>query len=522
MSSRNAIYARYSSHNQDGGTSIAVQIARCLEIAGAGAAQYIDRAVTGTTMSREAFDRMLVAAEAGKIDTVYVYKFDRFGRSAYAHAVIADLEAIGVRVVSATEGDDPLSRDIQLVVATDFSRRQSARIRDAKQQAFREGRWHGGTVPYGYAADGNQLTVDPGESEWVAELFERYLNQAMGFRDLARWLEDRGLPTRRSRHWSADSVKSILMNPMYCGRVYFGVYRSQANRTRAHAKMGEAPMRIDESLRIVGEDLWDKVQAKIGRRRTRKPAGRSQCRAFTRAITCSCCESSLVRRYYQSGKNYTTGTEAYWGCGTRMKKGARYCDNAAKIDEEWLLEQITESMAGIFEEAETMVDAAVELAVRELRGSDDDADRLEANIADVDRRIEHATRLLMDPDLDQPAARRQLADQIEAFSADRESMAGRLDHVRSRGLDRASMRAGIEEDLAAARRSFGAVMSAEPADFNQFVTDWLSPMVLAEDGTLIMPDDSESGQKHFPPGETPKPCTAREMIRGLLRLSLAA
>ena len=78
-------------------------------------------------MRREAFDRLLADAEAGLIDTVYVYKWDRFGRSAHAHVVVADLEEMGVRVVSTTEGEEPLSRGIQLVVAEDFSRKLSER-----------------------------------------------------------------------------------------------------------------------------------------------------------------------------------------------------------------------------------------------------------------------------------------------------------------------------------------------------------------------------------------------------------
>jgi len=138
MKSKTAIYARYSSHNQDDGTSIEVQLDHCRRAAGEACHEYVDRAVTGTTMSREAFDRLIADCEAGRIDTLYIYKWDRFGRSARAHAVVADLEDMGVTVISATEGRDPLGRGIQLVVAEDFSRKLSERVTEAKRRRFAE------------------------------------------------------------------------------------------------------------------------------------------------------------------------------------------------------------------------------------------------------------------------------------------------------------------------------------------------------------------------------------------------
>lgn len=103
-----AIYARYSSHNQDDNTSIDVQLEACKRAAGGPCRECIDRAVTGTTMFREAFDRLMADCQAGVVDTIFVYNWDRFDRSARAHMVVADLEEMGVRVVSATEGEEPL------------------------------------------------------------------------------------------------------------------------------------------------------------------------------------------------------------------------------------------------------------------------------------------------------------------------------------------------------------------------------------------------------------------------------
>lgn len=100
-----ALYARYSSHSQDDSTSIAVQIESCERMASRKLVHFIDQAKTGrTTGGRTELLRLIQEAEAGRIAKLYVYKFDRLGRTAETHVLVEDLERCGVEVVSVTEG----------------------------------------------------------------------------------------------------------------------------------------------------------------------------------------------------------------------------------------------------------------------------------------------------------------------------------------------------------------------------------------------------------------------------------
>ena len=232
MKNKKAVYARYSSHSQDDGTSIEVQLDHCRRAAGGACREYVDRAVSGTTMSREAFDRLIGDCEAGLIDTLYIYKWDRFGRSARAHAVIADLEDMGVTVISATEGRDPLGRGIQLVVAEDFSRKLSERVTEAKRRRFTEGRWNGGTPLYGYRVEGKRLVPDrDGEADVVVSIFETYLHDCIGFKQIARQLNARGVKPRRAKHWTGGSIRTMLSNSTYAGRP---AYTGRSSPRRKH------------------------------------------------------------------------------------------------------------------------------------------------------------------------------------------------------------------------------------------------------------------------------------------------
>ena len=231
-----AIYARYSSHAQDGGTSIDVQIEacsrgleRCLE--------YIDRARTGRSMvGREALLRLLADAEAGKIDRVVVYKYDRLGRNlAETSAIIAQLEDCGVEVGSVTEGKDALARGMHLVISEHYSRALAERTHAGLVKRFEQKSWTGGPAPYGYMVEKLEsgrhlLKVNPQEAEVVRWLFETYTSESIGMKGLARSLRGKGIPTRKCPIWTFTSVRRILTNDISIGKLVYNRRRFKLNK----------------------------------------------------------------------------------------------------------------------------------------------------------------------------------------------------------------------------------------------------------------------------------------------------
>lgn len=67
-------------------------------------ATYVDEGVSGKTSNRPAFKKLLDSAYAGKIDTIIVYRLDRFSRdAATAIRLILNLDDAGVAFVSVTQ-----------------------------------------------------------------------------------------------------------------------------------------------------------------------------------------------------------------------------------------------------------------------------------------------------------------------------------------------------------------------------------------------------------------------------------
>ena len=113
--------------------------------------EYIDHGVSGTKASRPALNRLMADAQRRKIDTVLVWKLDRFGRS-LRHLVnaIAELEAVGVAFVSLRDNLDlttPSGRLMFQIIGAmaEFERsliqeRVKAGLRNAKAKGKKLGR----------------------------------------------------------------------------------------------------------------------------------------------------------------------------------------------------------------------------------------------------------------------------------------------------------------------------------------------------------------------------------------------
>ena len=101
------IYARYSSHNQRE-ESIEGQLKTCYDFAKKNGytvvAEYIDRALSGTSDARPDFLRMIDDSSKKGFEYVLVYQLDRFARNRYDSATYkAKLKKNGVRVLSARD-----------------------------------------------------------------------------------------------------------------------------------------------------------------------------------------------------------------------------------------------------------------------------------------------------------------------------------------------------------------------------------------------------------------------------------
>lgn len=185
------------------------------------------------------------------IDTVVVYKYDRLSRDLFLQLFLEkELKKMNVRIVSITEEhlskDDYISNLMRQLIGA-FAEFEKNRIAERllsgrKHKARTEQSYASSYYPFGYTQDGR---VIPEHAEIVRQAFVRYSN-GESLQDIADWLNSLSIATKRGGQWSRQSVRNMLTNRVYMGRVKWGEFEA-----------------VRDDLQIVPEALFNKVQRKL-------------------------------------------------------------------------------------------------------------------------------------------------------------------------------------------------------------------------------------------------------------------
>ena len=128
----------------------------------------------------------------------------------------------------------------------------------------------------------------------MREVFDRYVSEDVSIGELARWLTERGVPTRTGKAvWDRSTVWGMLRNTAYRGQAAFGKTKTlerhgkPTRTTRARGERhGRRPAREDQSAEnwtlisvpaIVTEETFELAQARLSqnahfaKRNTKKP-----------------------------------------------------------------------------------------------------------------------------------------------------------------------------------------------------------------------------------------------------------
>jgi site-specific DNA recombinase len=118
-------------------------------------------------------------------------------------------------LLSEDELTDPLEAALQLWSVAHGER--ANRVKAAMEFKATKGTGMG-KPPFGYRVGANKrLEIIPKEAETVHLIYQLYLGQGMGFRLIARHLNEQGITTRKGGRWSIVGIRDILRNRAYMG-----------------------------------------------------------------------------------------------------------------------------------------------------------------------------------------------------------------------------------------------------------------------------------------------------------------
>ena len=148
--------------------------------------EYVDDGYTGTNFERPEFKRMIEDAKAGKIDTIIVKDFSRFGRDYIGVGDYLEqiLPILGIRFISVNNNYDSndyfgktmgMDMAIHNLVNNLYSKDISKKIKSALRVKWKNGQWTGGKPPFGYLRDTEtgEWVIDPVAGKYVRAIFDK-------------------------------------------------------------------------------------------------------------------------------------------------------------------------------------------------------------------------------------------------------------------------------------------------------------------------------------------------------------
>lgn len=322
--------------------------------------------VSGETItSRPVVTQLLREVEAGRWSGVLVMEVERLARGdAIDQGTVARaFKYSGTRIITPMKVYDPGNQfdeeyfEFGLFMSRQEYRTINRRLNAGRLAATKEGKIVAGGVPYGYErvhvqnGKGYTFRIVESEAEIVRMIFRLFAygdtgedgeTHKIGSDIIAHRLDSFGIPSPSGGYWSGCSVRYILKNPVYTGKVRWG-----RNKTKKMVVDGspvskryidpEGGLMVDGLHEaIIPPDLWQAVQSRLASGSPRKNASKELSNPFAGIARCGYCGKVLSRDTDGGGYIY-------------LRCVNRHCRNhnvKLSVFEERVMEGLSEWLAG--------------------------------------------------------------------------------------------------------------------------------------------------------------------------------
>lgn len=396
-----AIYARKSVET-DKGESIENQISRGIALCQLNGWDYIvyqDYGISGKTLEREDFERMMRDAHAGKFQYLICYKIDRVSRSVSDFSnLIDELNSLGIGFICIRDNFDtttPMGRAMMMITAVfaQLERETTAeRVRDNMLDRAKLGKWNGGPVPLGYDAESetieyqgrkkklSRLINNDSESIIIRQIFDMYI-ELESIRGVAVKLNTIGIKTKSGSNWSDSQISRILQNAIYCiaDQDAYEYYKNYTkiqiandkhefdgahglmfyNRRKEHKKSTkerdeeEWILSIGEHQGIIPGAIHKKVQLLLKANKIKAPRTGTSAKSPLINVKCDLCSQAMSLYSSRSGpdKPYV----GFYRCNKKERMGLK-CANK-NVKSTVLEHKVVELISKLYEDEKSIIEA---------------------------------------------------------------------------------------------------------------------------------------------------------------------
>lgn len=318
---------------------------------------YVDDGYTGRNFNRPGFQHMTADIEAGKVNCVITKDLSRLGRNYIEAGSYIEIyfPRHNVRYIAITDGVDSQNRQelditpFRNILNDLYSRDISKKVLAGWMTRSRQGKFLGGTTPYGLIRDPKDhghLIIDPKTAPIVKKIYD-LASDGWGNMRISKYLLERKIPITRCRikanpdinyySWGGSVISMILRNPVYYGAHVVCKTHQKALRSNTVNAIPRDQWEIIENCHeaIVSKEQWERVQKLIDHR---PPIMKGNAcpfyNLFHGLLHCETCGKSMQARYEKVGRmdvNRTTKKKRepidkfYYICQTYNRLGKNAC-----------------------------------------------------------------------------------------------------------------------------------------------------------------------------------------------------
>ena len=289
---------------------------------------FVDDGITGTTMKRPGFQKMLTAIEAGYISAVFVKDLSRLGRNYIEVGKLTEefFPQYDVRLVAVSDGVDSDEGDNEFTPFRNIMNEWYAKDISKKRKIVNKMKGNAGIPlslpPYGYIKnpdDPRFWVIDPEAADVVRRIYDMAL-EGYGLAEIATALGADGIvnptyywrskgvnrsgskSTLEPTKWGHTTVKKILTLQEYCGDVINFKSYSKSYKMKRRIENPEENRAIFLNVHepIIDRVTWEKVQALQKGTRRKKPTVTQEPSVFSGRLKCPECGGNLNFHFNQN------------------------------------------------------------------------------------------------------------------------------------------------------------------------------------------------------------------------------
>lgn len=442
---RTLIYARFSSALQNS-RSIDQQVDVCRERAGREGWTVVDvftdYAVSGGAGmgegQRPGLAALLDRVEQGAIEQVLVDTSSRIARhQGDAHAIRERLNYNGARLFTLGDGEIDrfkgaikglLDEQMRVELRHNIKRGQAGTVKQGRSPA---------SIAFGYRTanrideNGRPVrglrVIDEDQAEVVRRIFREYAS-GKSPRAIALQLNTEGVPGPRGTRWRATTIRpdrsrgnGMLSNRIYVGQLVHNRTSKVINPVTRKTRIRPNPASewVTEAvpqLRIIDDDLWQRVQDELEGNRTVTPVRKRRAKHFLSGLgQCGCC-----------GASWNVKSANLWGCGGQNEGSV--CDNRRQVTTESYERRVLDGLERRLLDPELVSIYVHEYHQEYARRAGESrraSAQLEAKKADADRKVARLVAAIAEGGDEFP----EIREALQKARADRDHAAAQLAEI---------------------------------------------------------------------------------------------